>query len=112
MSSTWTIISVVLFTTWIIALVIGSIYLARFSNILANRTSDLARLPSPSVLKRTNDLSVASWFFVNFPILNVGLSAGLASNVTSLESRLDSLGDENTDNKNADDQETSALTMK
>jgi hypothetical protein len=29
------------------------------------------------VLKRTNDLSVASWFFVNFPILNVGLSAGL-----------------------------------
>jgi hypothetical protein len=96
-----------LFTTWIIALVIGSIYLARFSNILANRTSDLDRLPSPSVLKRTNDLSVASWFFVKFPILNVGLSVGLASNVTSLESRLDSLCDENTDNKSADDQETS-----
>jgi hypothetical protein len=107
MSATWTIISVVLFTTWIIALVIGSIYSARFSDILANRTSDLARLPSISVLKRTNDLSVASRFFVNFQILNVGLSAGLASNVTSLESRLDSLGDENTDNKNADDQGTS-----
>lgn len=89
-SRRWTSFLSLAFLTMMATLIVGGIFSAKFSRILKNDRTELAMLSEQStntdaMMKRINDIQVATWFFATVPILNVGLVSGLAVNVGKLE---------------------------
>ena len=81
----WSLIVAILGIT---ALIVAAIYSSKFSTFLqdSDKNAHIVSSPEGARLSATiNRISVCTWFFLAFPVLNVGLAGGLAYNVNQME---------------------------
>ena len=72
----------ILAVTFVIALIVGGYYSAKFSRIVKHHS--ITKHHHRELCKKINDITVCQWFFATIPVLNLGLAGGLGHNVNQL----------------------------